>query len=267
MYKDNGRNGSPNRDSILNGRRALVVGGTGGIGKAVVWNLVRRGTVVTIHGRSRSKVEALVDEVRSKNGLAYAFVQEITDPASFLASLESNLAATESSVPFDVVVVAYGPFVQKPLQQHSVLDWQTVVLLDLALPGMLASYALPGMISRRFGRFLFFGGTKTDTIRAYRGNAAYAAAKTGVAVLTKSIAAEGALYNVAALTVCPGIVKTEYLQGKSLASADQAAQVAKGGTLLEPSWVAETALSLLDAEPCLASGAIVTLDAGLTSWT
>ena len=267
MYKDNGLKKLVNSDSILKGRRALVVGATGGIGEAVAWNLARRGTVVTVHGRSKSKVEALVDEIRSNNGLANPFVQEITDPALFLASLESNVAATENGAPFDVIVVAYGPFVQKTLQEHSAYDWQTVALLDLALPGMLASYALPGMISRNFGRFLFFGGTKTDTIRAYRGNAAYAAAKTGVAVLTKSIAAEGALYNVAALTVCPGIVKTEYLQGESLASANRAAQVAKGGVLLEPSWVAETALSLLDADPCLASGAIVTLDAGLTSWT
>jgi NAD(P)-dependent dehydrogenase (short-subunit alcohol dehydrogenase family) len=282
MEKDNSPEKAIYAGSSLNGRNALVVGGTGGIGRAVVQALEQRGAAVTVHGRSKPKVEALVEEIRARKGVAYPFIHEITDPAAFLDSLKACVAGLmvgradggvklESSVrdvaPFDIVVVAYGPFVQKPLAEHSVADWQTAALLDLALPGALASWALPGMTTRHFGRFLFFGGTKTDAIRAYKSNAAYAAAKTGLGVLAKSIAAEGALYDVAAITVCPGIVKTEYLEGEGLAAAGKAVQTTKGGRLLEPSWIAETALSLLEKDPCLASGAVVSLDAGLTSWT
>jgi len=268
----------PGKISPLKGHRALVIGGTGGIGRAVVLGLADRGVAVTIHGRSKAKADALARFINSAGGAAAPFVHEIVDLDRFMTAVTDLDVRTESlggdaadaaaasrpHVAFDIIVVAYGPFVQKPLTKHSCADWQTMALMNLALPGALASRFLPRMMDRHFGRFLFFGGTKTDAIRAYRSNAAYAAAKTALGVLAKSIACEGASRDVAALVVCPGIADTEYLDGERRAAAVRSVQ---GGELLAPRAIAEAALSLLEAEPCVASGAVVSLDAGLTRWT
>jgi 3-oxoacyl-[acyl-carrier protein] reductase len=240
--------------SSLAGRRALVVGGSGGIGSAVSAALAGRGASVLVHGRSEAKIKALLASIRASGGAAEGFAAEIRTPASFI----EGIAAFGT---FDVVVVAFGPFVRKPLAATSPADWEDMALLDLALPGALASHFLPAMLERNFGRFLFFGGSRTDVIRGYRSNAAYAAAKTGLGVLVKSLAAEGAGRDVAALLVCPGIVDTEYLDEKA---RTEAAAMAPRGLLLHPSDIARTALDLLEGEPCSASGAIVSLDAGFS---
>ena len=160
----------------------------------------------------------------------------------------------------DILAVAFGPVVRKALHETGAADWERLALLDLALPGALASALIPAMAARGYGRILFFGGTRTDSIRAYSSNAAYAAAKTGLAVLAKSIAAEYSQAGIGAFVLCPGFVDTEYLgEGQR---ADHRSK-APGGRLLEAEEIAEFAASLVAAEPCIASGAVVALDGGL----
>jgi NAD(P)-dependent dehydrogenase (short-subunit alcohol dehydrogenase family) len=161
----------------------------------------------------------------------------------------------------DIVVCSYGPFIEKPLEATSPEEWEQLTLANLALPGALASRFLPGMKARKFGRFLFFGGTRTDTIRAFRTTAAYASAKTGLGVITKSLAVSGAADNVAAVLVCPGPADTEYLDPATRAAH---ARLAPGGRLIPPDEIAHAAIELLDADPCTASGAILTFDGGFS---
>ncbi|PKL06442.1 MAG: short-chain dehydrogenase [Spirochaetae bacterium HGW-Spirochaetae-9] len=240
--------------SIFAGRRALVVGGSGGIGSAVALDLASRGASILIHGKSELKVDAVVRAIAAAGGQAESFACPITRPGAFLAELERFGS-------FDIVVVAFGPFLQKPLAACSAAEWEDMALLNLALPGALASRYFPAMSGRGFGRFLFFGGTRTDSIRGFTSNAAYAAAKTGLGVLAKSIAIEGAPHNVAAITVCPGLVRTEYI---SLEQEASLIRMAPGGRLSSSAVVASTALDLIAGDPCLASGAIVSLDSGFS---
>ena len=240
--------------SALAGRRALVVGGSGGIGAAVARGLAARGASVLVHGRNPSSVAAVVTAIRRGGGQAEGL-------ALPLDSAGPLLAAVSQAGPFDILVAAFGPFVRKPLADHSPEDWERMASLNLALPGALVSALFPAMRDRGFGRILLFGGTRTDAIRGYRSNAAYAAAKTGLGVLAKSAAIEGAPHNVAAVAVCPGLVRTEYIDD---AAAEALRRMAPGGRLSSPAEVAEIALGLIDGDPCIASGAIVSLDAGFS---
>jgi NAD(P)-dependent dehydrogenase (short-subunit alcohol dehydrogenase family) len=241
---------SPNvGESIFKGKRALVVGGSGGIGRAVCGFLVDRGSSVIVHGRTAGKVERCVGELGSS---ARGLVCGIVSPGIFIREL-SALG------PVDVLVVAFGPFVRKALHTHSADDWERMALLNLALPGALVSHYFPNMIENGWGRILLFGGTRTDSIRAFKTNAAYAAAKTGLGVLVKSIAAEGASRNIAAIAVCPGFVETEY---QSVDEKKEMAAMAPNGNLYSPDRIARIALDILDYNPCPASGSIVSLDGG-----
>jgi NAD(P)-dependent dehydrogenase (short-subunit alcohol dehydrogenase family) len=237
----------------LSGRRALVIGGSGGIGAAISRELASRGADLIVHGRSAEKVQTVVRDIQAMGaGSAEGLVFDIQSPSGLLAAV-SGLGT------IDVLVVAFGPFVRKSLSAHTAEDWSAMAALNLALPGALTSLLLPSMLERKFGRMLFLGGTRTDTIRGYLSNAAYAAAKTGLDVLAKSIALEGSSSNVAAVTVCPGLVETEYLEGGNLRALKG---MAPGGRLIRPEEIAEIAVDLIDCDPCISSGAIVSLDSG-----
>jgi len=249
------RQADGHRGLPFSGRRALVLGGSGGIGRAVSLALARRGAALVVQGgSSRERLDAVLADARAAGSPeAAGFLQAIERPADILDRLP-GLGR------IDILAAAFGPFVQKSLADTSAADWERLALLDLALPGALCSALLPAMAARSYGRILLFGGSRTDAIRAYSSNAAYAAAKTGLSVLAKSLAAEGARANVACLLVCPGLVDTEY---HSASARERFRAQAPGGRLIEPAEIAESALALLAADPCPASGAVLNLDAGL----
>lgn len=239
-------------------KRALVVGGSGGIGAAISLELASRGAHIVVHGRTQEKVEAVVQAIASAGGSAEGLVFDIQSTSSTSSTL-AFISKVSGLGPIDVLVVAFGPFIRKSLGEHSTEDWLEMTTLNLALPGALASSLLPSMKARAFGRMLFIGGTRTDAIRGYLSNAGYAAAKTGLDVLVKSIALECSAYNVAAVTICPGLVETEYLAPDAIPALKT---MAPAGRLIRPGEVARIAVDLLDSDPCIASGAIVSLDSG-----
>jgi 3-oxoacyl-[acyl-carrier protein] reductase len=245
--------------SSLDGRRALVVGGSGGIGRAVSLELGSRGAYVLVHGgSSRIRLDSTLEELHRIGAGAEGFLLELDDPARGVSTLVDALPSLGA---IDILVVAFGPFIRRSLAETGVADWERLALLDLALPGALCSALLPSMASRGWGRILLFGGSRTDGIRAYASNAAYAAAKTGLAVLAKSLAEEGASRGVGCILACPGLVDTEYLaDSERLALRSRA----PGSSLSSPSQIASAAIGLLAADPCIASGAIISLDNGLS---
>jgi len=241
------KNGSRSPDSLT----ALVVGGSGGIGRSICLALAATGVNLCIHGQTRAKLAGLSSE------LAPATPELIEADLSGCLIPPQLAAAAQRS---DILVLAYGPFLYKNLSQTSTEDWRTLALANLALPGALVSMAAPGMASRGFGRILLFGGTKTEQPRGFRRNPAYAAAKTGLGSLARSVAAEYAGSNVACAVVCPGMVDTEYLDAWQ---RDRFAQLAPGGTLTEPGRLADFVATLLLGDMALVNGSVINADEGL----
>lgn len=239
-------------EKVFRGRRALVVGGSGGIGAAAARALAERGASLIVHGGSSpERLERTLAALRTAGADAEGFLLGVESPRDAQAFLERAPDA-------DIVVCAWGPFQRAGLARTSSADWERAALLDLAFPGALASAYVARMAARGFGRFLFFGGTCTDAVRGFATTAAYSAAKTGIGVLVKSIALEYAGSGVSAAAVCPGFVDTEYLSEE--AKKDLRAG-APGGRLLDADEVAAAAISLMETET--ANGAIAALDGGL----
>lgn len=259
LYMETDRRPESGARPSLTGRKALVVGGTGGIGAEISRGLYARGADLLIHGRSaekaRAAAEALGREFPRSGGSARAMGFELSP-----GSVEEFAAAALAAGPIDVLVVAFGPFLQAPLEAIRPGDWVRMACLDLALPGALVSAFLPGMLAAGYGRILLFGGTRTDQIRGFSSNAAYAAAKTGLGSLAKSAARSGAGRGVQCVLVCPGLVETEYL---SEAEKSRLAAKAPGGKLLPAREMAERALGLVLDDSGAFNGAIVAMDGGL----
>ena len=195
------------QDLDFNGKKALVIGGTSSIGLSLAVQLNELGASVTVTGRNPPR----------KNSDVLGFIQ-LDFEKDGVECLEKD-PVRSLLCECDVLAVTYGPFIQKPLHQTPADDWKKVALHDFALPGIALSFALPSMMERNLGRILFFGGTRTDQIRAYKSNAAYAAAKTALDVIVKSTASNYAPYGITCNAICPGFTRNapspEYLMPES----------------------------------------------------
>ena len=149
-------------DNVLQGKSALVVGGTSGIGYCLVQSLLQEFVSVVVQGQSKSKrITSLCEQ-----GNIACFICDL-QKGSYVEELCQYANAA------DILCVSYGPFLQKPLDMTTAEEWNTIVYANLTLPGILVSSALAGMKERKWGRILLFGGTETHLLRGFRTNAVY----------------------------------------------------------------------------------------------
>ena len=242
-------------NKIFEGKKALVIGGTGGIGLEIAKRLLFRGAEICVHGAHKKNPAQIFglpaeSELEKKIELIeYDFKNH-----HFEDLKDSVLLKKAESC--DILCVCYGPFVQKSLDEMTLSDWQTVSLLDYALPGVFVSAALKNMRQKNWGRILLFGGTGTDHRTEYRTNAAYAGAKCGVGILVQSTAAFYADSGITCNALLPGFTKTEY----TAATDALLAKKMPLGTLVSSASVAESGMFLLE-NPDL-NGVLLRVDRG-----
>lgn len=240
------------------GKNAVVVGGSGGIGFEISKMLLKNGAKVTVHGRNLEKLDRVRMGLEKDNRdfcgrvetAVFDFVRKDFDDLE-----NSELAAKIKSA--DILCVCYGPFLQKSLDKTSLSEWKTLSLLDYALPGFCVSAALPEMMKKRFGRILLFGGTGTGFRQEFLTNAAYAGAKTGVGVLVQSVACGFADFGITCNGILPGFTETEYQSEKIL---EECRKKMPGEKLVSRESVAGAAEFLLKNEDF--NGVLMKLDRG-----
>lgn len=216
--------------------------------------LAEAGAHLVVHGgQNREKLTSLLRELHEKGLSAEGFIQKVRHADELLDSVRKRM-------PFDIVVVAFGPLLQKPLAETSYAEWRRIVELNLTLPGAVVSLTAPEMAERGWGRIILFGGTQTEQIRGFRTVAAYSAAKTGIGSLVRSAAKEFGDRGVAINAVTPGYVETEYL---SRPTVRRLAMRSPDKTLIPASSLARFVLNLVIQRSTIVNGAVIPMDKGL----
>ena len=183
-------------DKPLAGRRAVVTGATRGIGRAIAARLVAEGAEVV--GTSTKPSAAVPDGCRHAQLV-------LEDPAS----LETFARLIEQSAPH--ILVNNAAIVNlKPFEEIEEAEFRRIHRVNLLAPMRLCKAAVPGMKRHGWGRIVNIASIWGPAARASR--AAYSATKSGLDVMTASLAHECAAHGVLANCVSPGFTETEMLR-------------------------------------------------------
>lgn len=184
----------------LDGRCALVTGASGGIGGAIARALHAAGAQVCVSGRNVRALESLAAGLGAG---AHAAPADLADPAA----AESLARAAEASMGrLDILVNNAGLTRDGLALRLKDDDWQAVLDVNLTAGFRLARAALRGMMRARWGRIV--GITSVVGATGNPGQANYAAAKAGLAGMSRALAAEVASRGVTVNCVAPGFVVT-----------------------------------------------------------
>lgn len=182
--------------------RALVTGGSGDIGAAICRRLAADGMHVIVHANSRpERAEALAQEIAGQGGSAEMALFDVTDTAQ----CQQVLAKLIAEAPIQVVVNNAGFHDDAPLAGMRAEQWRRVV--DVSLNGFfnVTQPLLLPMMGTRWGRVITL--SSIAGVMGNRGQANYAAAKSGLHGASKSLAIELASRGITANVVAPGIIE------------------------------------------------------------
>ncbi|MBX6390477.1 MAG: SDR family oxidoreductase [Frankia sp.] len=241
----------------LAGKRALVTGGTRGIGRAVALGLARAGThVVVSHQRESEAAESLRRELKETGGNHLVMTADATDQAALAALLD---ATGKHLGGLDIVVNNVGTINHVPYHELSVADWNWVLATNLTATHLVTQGALPLLGDR--GSVVNVGsgaGVVGVPLRAH-----YTAAKTGLIGLTRSLAKELGAKGIRVNLVTPGVTETDHAAGMPDHVRAMYTNRIPLGRLGDPAEVANVVLFLASDVSSYVNGANFTVDGGI----
>jgi 3-oxoacyl-[acyl-carrier protein] reductase len=201
-------------DLGLRGRVAVVVASSRGLGKAAARELAREGARVVISARGQEELVATAEEIRQQTGSAVLpVIADVTRPPEIEALVR---AAEQEFGHIDILVNNAGGPPPGQFTDMTDEDWLAAINLNLMSTIRLTRLALPGMLSRRWGRIINITSfsVKQPIATLILSNTA----RTGVVAMAKTLSRQVAAQGVTVNNVCPGYFLTDRM--RNIARAD-----------------------------------------------
>ncbi|MCD5323857.1 MULTISPECIES: SDR family oxidoreductase [Pontibacillus] len=244
-------------------RHAIITAGAKGLGRKVTEEFLEAGFSVTItYRKDRQKVEELVEKYPSKKDRIHFVQVDVTNQGDIKKLVNE---AVEKYGRVDVLVNNAGPYIfeRKKLMDYTDDEWNTMIRGNLDAVFYLLKAVIPIMRKQRYGRIINYGFQDASQSPGWVYRAAFAAAKTGLVSLTKSIAYEEAEYGITSNMVCPGKIEGDLKEasietGKD--TPDPKTPVGRSGTGGD---IARSILFLSDENADMITGTIMEVTGGV----
>jgi 3-oxoacyl-[acyl-carrier protein] reductase len=244
----------------LAGRAALITGGGVGIGRAIAEALAAAGASVAIHcHRSRDEADTLASQINGSGGRAFVVAADLGDPAQAASVVDRAVAELGR---LDILVNNAGTVVARARIEDCSLDlWQQAIAVNLTAAFIVTQRAIPHLRASGKGAIINNLSLSVQTGGA-NGAGAYAAAKGGLQVLTRTLARELAPL-IRTNAIMPGVIETrhheQFSSPERMAEYRAQTPLARNGTAQE---VAAAVLFLASEASSFIDGAVIDVNGG-----
>jgi len=243
----------------LDGKTALITGARRGIGRAMTVALAEAGADIVATSAALAPGSDVEAEVSAIGRTFRGYACDLADRNAIYAFCE---ALDRECPPIDILVNNAGTVLRKPAEEHPDEYWDLILEVNLNAQFVLAREFGRRMLARGFGKIVF-----TASLLSFQGGITvpgYAAAKGGVAQLTKALANEWAARNVQVNAIAPGYIDTDNTAALRADSVRNPAILSRipAGRWGRPEDLAGAIVFLASAASDYVSGTVLTVDGG-----
>src|SRR5437868_6683764 len=207
----------------LQGKVAMVTGAASGIGKAIAQRFASEGAKVVIADLNLDQANATASEIKSAGAEARGVAMDVTSEDAVNAGVAATVAAYGN---VDILVSNAGIQIVHPIEEFSYAEWKRMLAIHLDGAFLTTKACVRQMKkSGKGGTLIYMGSVHSKLASVLK--APYVTAKHGLIGLCKTMAKEGAEFNIRANVICPGFVRTPLVekqipeQAKTLGISEQ----------------------------------------------
>jgi NAD(P)-dependent dehydrogenase (short-subunit alcohol dehydrogenase family) len=247
----------------LDGKVAVVVGGGGGIGKALALGLARQGADVALASRNLEKLQGVAEELQADadvRGKVRAFQMDSCDEESVTNAVQAIVAGMGT---VDILVNSQGLNIKEPFADQTVASWSS--LFDNNVKGVMLCCREFGkvMLEKKKGKIINVSSVAGDRGVPLAGNVGYCSSKAAVSNLTRMLAYEWAKHGINVNAIGPSVIFTPGMKAalppEVLAGATALHPI---GRVAEPEELMGTCIYLASAASDYMTGQVVYVDGG-----
>ena len=242
----------------LNGKVAIVTGGSRGIGRTIATALAREGAAVVVCSRNLDSVRETVDSIKSEGGDAHAYQVDVAD-ADSVAALVGSVVKEFRHI--DILVNNAGVTADNLLLRLKEADWDRVMDTNLKGTFNCTKAVARTMLKQRGGRIINIA--SVVGMVGNPGQANYCASKAGIIGFTKSVARELASRNITVNCVAPGLIRSAMTEPIREKAKEEALRLIPLGRIGEPEDVAEVVKFLAVPTSGYITGQVIRVDGGM----
>ena len=202
---------------LLEGKVALITGGSSGIGKSSALLFAKEGARVAVLGRTESEVNKTVEEIRRNGGEAIAVMADVSQVDQMQNAVQQIVDQWET---IDIVFANAGiNGVWAPLEDLTPEEWDTTMDINLKGTFLTVKYALP-YLKKQGGSVIVNSSVNGTRMFSNTGATAYSCSKAAQVAFTKMTAVELGRWKIRVNVICPGWITTEIGDNTNLRNLD-----------------------------------------------